>query len=177
MRPMALGVALTAIIAVLVLQAVAGPVGFVPVLGVTPHGPAGLPASGESLSLVTVWESTYIEFGVEERTYLAVQSDEEWQALWSAIRTNPAPPPEVDFTTKTVIVAIFGSANTGGYSIRIDDVAMGPDATVHVQVTTALPGLNCVVTEAFTYPVHMVAIPKSYGPFVADETEVVYSCE
>jgi len=180
MHPAALGATLAAIVAVLVLLAAAAPVGYVPDVpapGVAiPHGPAGPPSTGESLSPVTVWQSTYIDFGVEERSYRVVQSDEEWQALWGAIRGNPAPPPDVDFATQTVIAAFFGIANTGGYSIKIGDILLGQDAAPRVLTETRSPGPGCGTTEALTYPVHMVSIPKSDGPFVVEETAIVYSC-
>lgn len=132
-----------------------------------PGEPDGSEESGPSASVdfQTVWESSIFSFGFDEPKYLVIQTEEEWDRLW---RRTPSPdlqPPTVDFDTHTVLVAILGSARTTGYTIRIDAVAPGEGGGYIVSVETTSPGPRCITGPAFTYPVHMVAMAKSEGPF------------
>ena len=187
MRRTMLAATIAVVLALLVLHGIAAPLGLLPSLGPPPLGQPGTPPTpppgtlnpppaGPSLSRVTVWESTWIDFGAKDRLNLVVQTEAEWLALWKNIRRNPEPPPEVDFGSRTVLVALFGVAGTTGYSIEIKDVVTTSDATLRVLVETMAPGWNCGTGQALTYPVHMVSIPKSDGPFVFEEETFVYSC-
>ncbi len=122
----------------------------------------------------TVWESSMISFGPEEPTYLVIQTEEEWHALWRGTSALNVTPPTVDFETHTVLVAMLGSVRTTGYTIRITDVFPMEGGGYEVSVKTTSPGVRCITGPAFTYPVHMVSMPKSTGPFqFVVESEVI----
>ncbi|NIN68074.1 MAG: protease complex subunit PrcB family protein [Anaerolineae bacterium] len=122
-------------------------------------------AADTTIAIEDVWESTHISFGYDELTYLVVQSEEEWLVLWGRASGFDGAPPSVDFRTHTVIAAILGMKPTLGYAIRIEGVVLDENGDYVVSVIIVSPGADCLVGQALTYPVHMVSIPKSEGPF------------
>ncbi|MFQ5910237.1 MAG: protease complex subunit PrcB family protein [Thermoplasmata archaeon] len=70
----------------------------------------------------------------------------------------------MDFSLHTVLVSLLGMKPSGGYSIEIIEVIQDTEGAV-VEVRASVPGPNCVVTHAITYPGHIVKIPKMEGPF------------
>ena len=58
-----------------------------------------------------------------------------------------------------LLVAMRGMCPTGGYSIAVEQLVRQGD-TVQVQVTETDPAPDAMVTMAFTYPTHIVAIPE-----------------
>ena len=85
--------------------------------------------------------------------------DDFWRAHTAGI--YPAPPvPFIDWSTELVYVTIMGARPTGGYSTNIECVSMAPLNTVRVHVTDTSPGPDCIVTQAFTNPYHIVAAAR-----------------
>ncbi len=132
--------------------------------------------SGASVIVEDVWESTHISFGYEEPTYLVIQTEEEWLMLWGRASGFDITPPFVDFRTHTVLAAILGTKPTTGYAIRIDAIAPDENAVYEVNVRVVSPGANCLTGQSLTYPVHMVMIQKSDGPFQFVINPVVVGC-
>lgn len=141
-----------------------------------PPGEAG-EGDGESVDFETVWRSAYVSFGYEEPTYLVIQTEAEWEALWARANQPRVEPPEVDFATRTVLVALLGTKPTGGYSIDIEGVLPRQDDRYTVSVEIGVPGPTCGVTMALTYPVHMVSIPRDDGPFHFDAGTAIHECK
>jgi hypothetical protein len=175
MRRMRQALAVAAAIAVVGVVVM---IGAVYPLGVSPNdgngseqgatGPGVTSDSGgvePSASVETLWRSDLISFGYEEPAYLVIQSEKEWMALWQRVSVEGIEPPKVDFETRTVLVAFYGTAPTTGYTVEIVDVVSGPGGTSVVRVEIGYPGRGCVTAPAITHPVHMVSISKSDGPF------------
>jgi hypothetical protein len=98
--------------------------------------------------------------GMGERARRVVRGPAEWQAVWERIWHNHTPlpaTPALDFGREAVVVAAMGSRPTGGYAITVDSATATSDA-IHVFVTEH-SAARCFATQAFTAPVHLVAIP------------------
>ncbi len=106
-------------------------------------------------------------------TFLVIQTEEEWEALWDKAGGEP---PTVDFESYTVLVALLGLSPSGGYAIEIMAASGGPDG-VFVRVEATAPGPHCVVIAVITYPAHIVKIPKTDGPFDFDLELSTYRCD
>ena len=103
----------------------------------------------------------------------------EWEVLWAdhqAIVSSPADPPAVDFASKMVIAVFDQERPTGGYSIEVEEVRTGDDAT-NVFAKRTWPGRGCTVTQAFTQPFHIVVVDGLHDPVALSITESVIDCE
>lgn len=93
---------------------------------------------------------------------LVISSRAEWIDFWQEHSSDSIPPPpvpEVDFTQYQIVAVFAGEKPTGGYSVEITNV----EATNSQLVITAKysqPQLDDIVTEAFTYPHHIIKIPR-----------------
>jgi hypothetical protein len=112
---------------------------------------------------------------LREPMNVAVRSEAEWRGLWSRVweRQPSTPPlPQVDFERAMLLLAAMGQRRTGGYAIRIDDVAdTGPEIVATVRRTS--PGSKCGTSAAMTAPVDVVRVPRSQKSIrwiVRDET-------
>ena len=76
---------------------------------------------------------------------------------------SPLPPPAVDFSRETVLVATMGRRSSGGYSIKFTDVRHAGDQVIATLKTTA-PGPAEMVTMALSAPYAIIAIPRHEGP-------------
>ena len=166
------------VLTVIVLHALATPAGLVPG-GVETANPAGDTSVGggdAAPGLTTVWRSNWLSFGFEGPTYLIIQTQEEWNALWARAADGTSAP-QVDFASRTVLVAIYGTARTSGYGIEITEVVPTADGTVALRVETSVVGPRCAALEVLTYPVHMVSISKSDGPFRFQTESISVACD
>ncbi len=84
-------------------------------------------------------------------------------ALWAehakSFDGTVPPAPKVDFKKFDVVAVFLGSIPTGGHAVEIGDIKR----TGRKAVVTALhmkPGPGAMVTQAFTYPFAMRAVPK-----------------
>ena len=128
----------------------------------------------DSISLETIWDGDGISFGFEAATYIVVQSEEEWLALWMRASVLNLAPPVVDFAIHMVLVAILGAVRTTGYSIQIQEVSAVEEGTYVAFVQVAIPGKACYTGPAIAYPVHMVSIARAEGSFqFTDESEII----
>ena len=98
--------------------------------------------------------------GLAERGALVVRDSIEWTKLKKELGSGILESKEVDIAVDTVLVAFFGEKNTGGYTIRIEKVEKSGDLTT-VTIRETSPLSNCIVTQAFTTPYHIVTIPKT----------------
>lgn len=76
---------------------------------------------------------------------------------------------KINFETHALVVAYMGAMPTGGYTIRITDVQafrdqQGQPSRVAIRLAVASPSPGSFVTQALTYPVDTVAIPRSNWP-------------
>ncbi|HXG23114.1 MAG TPA: protease complex subunit PrcB family protein [Chthonomonadales bacterium] len=93
---------------------------------------------------------------------VVVRDVKAFAALWkehTAGVTVPASLPKVDFKKFDVVAVFLGSKPTGGYSVEIGDVRRDRKGAT-IPVTIHKPGPGSIVTQAFTYPFAMRAVPK-----------------
>jgi hypothetical protein len=98
------------------------------------------------------------------------------KSAWKRVMGTLAPK-EIDFSKEWVAFFGTGVKNTGGYGARITSVSLYANAGAIVLETKATsPGDDCIVTQAFTNPHHVVkfAIPAPRPAFAlaASSSEV-----
>ena len=106
--------------------------------------------------------------GYQSASQTVIDNEEGWINLWQqhTSDTEPSPPvPKVDFTSYKVVAVFAGEKSTGGYSVEILTVETRnfqtkdlPSLVIVVEYRQPQPG--GLVTEAMTYPYHMIKIPK-----------------
>lgn len=103
--------------------------------------------------------------GVGQEQSLLITDQASWEALWEQIGSIQSPPPKipkVDFTEKALVALFMGERNTGGFSQQIEYMQL-KNESLKVSIIHALPGKNCMVTEALTQPYLVVSIGKDYA--------------
>ncbi len=184
MRRTTVVAAIAVVFGLLVLHGVAAPTGPPPPAGTSGPGPGEpggttggtTPGTGSPIALETVWKDAMTFTGYEDPLYLVIRTDAEWQAFWAGGSADARFPPPVDFAKRTVLVAFFGRTPSSGYDIRITDVSALAGGTQSVSVKRAAPGSGCITLAVLTYPIHIVSIPKSDGPFEFQVDTVTYPC-
>ncbi|MEM0357520.1 MAG: protease complex subunit PrcB family protein [Candidatus Bathyarchaeia archaeon] len=88
---------------------------------------------------------------------------------------STASPPEIDFSTATVIAVFMGQCPTTGYSIEVEEI-IDTGLTVVVKVEKVYPGKNCVAGEALTYPYHIVKTSKINKQVIFQTFERTVNC-
>jgi uncharacterized protein (DUF885 family) len=95
------------------------------------------------------------------RALQLVTNQSDWVSAWGLIgRGSSGPMPEVNFNTRSVIIAYQGRKNTGGYGISINEIRREGTALV-VRAIEQSPKPGDFVTEALTSPFVAVSIPRS----------------
>lgn len=83
-----------------------------------------------------------------------------------------------DFTQKRILVLMAGPKPTGGYEINIKAVRQN-NCQIGVDYTEKEPGSDEIVTQATSYPVDFVVMPKSTKPIyffkVKETTATVFN--
>lgn len=101
---------------------------------------------------------------------------DSFEELWREhMKLNlPVPsPPEIDFEVSMVVAAFAGQKPTGGYSLRIEEVARIPasDASpsqIIVRTSETVPDEGAAVTQMLTSPFHMVRVARTDGEGVLE---------
>jgi len=86
---------------------------------------------------------------------------------------------DIDDASKTPLAVFDGMYSSGGHSVTITDVFLEKN-TVKVNVLREIPGPECVVTEAFEHPYHIVDANYDwvyYHNYDFTFTEKINSCE
>jgi len=109
---------------------------------------------------------------IVESTRKVIQTEGDWRDWWQRHNTvtefidgqvSERPPPAVDFSRETVLVATLGRRSSGGYAIEFNDVRYAGGTVIAVLKTKA-PGPEEMVTMALTAPYAIIAIPRHEGP-------------
>jgi hypothetical protein len=104
--------------------------------------------------------------GYQSASQMVIDNSEQWNNLWQQHTSNTEPPPpvpRVDFTRHSVVAVFAGEQPTGGYSVEILSAETSGSQTqeqLAITVQYRQPNAGDFVTEAFTYPYHMIRIPK-----------------
>ena len=115
----------------------------------------------EQTEFITLAKGVYS--GIEEKKYVIVTSQDEWEKLWAKVHKfiTPAPaPPMIDFSSGTVIGVFMGTRPTGGYSIEIDKLRSCDDR-IKAIVKSRSPAPQDMVTTALTRPYHIISIENT----------------
>lgn len=142
------------------------------------------PFSEKPLAFETMAKGGWSEHS-EEKNY-AITNGNDWQDLWDRMHLSPMvglpnqpekPPalPEADFAREIVIASFQGLKSTGGHSIEIAKITEMQNS-VEVLVRKVSPGPNCIVTQAFTSPYHIVKIPRTDKEIVFREEQEAAKC-
>ena len=108
--------------------------------------------------------------GIENARNIVINDSGAWATLWAEHKstTSPQPPaPQIDFSSKTVVAVFLGTRPDGCYGVRIDNI-QDVDGRIVVRYSeTGKPprDSSIVCTASLVQPTHIVAIPKSSGPF------------
>jgi hypothetical protein len=98
--------------------------------------------------------------GIRLPRNIIVRDTATWQKLWKEhLGGRELPLPTVDFKKHDVVAVYAGSKNTGGYAIEITEIKRGK-ADAEVLAVLTKPGKGSIVTQAFTSPFALRAVPK-----------------
>ncbi len=109
--------------------------------------------------------------GYESASQMVIDNSQQWNNVWQQHTSNTEPPPPlppVDFTRHSVVAVFAGEQPTGGYSVEILSAETNGSQTqdkqaIAITVQHRQPSDGDFVTEAFTYPYHIIRIPKIDG--------------
>ncbi len=109
-----------------------------------------------------------IDSGYQSASKTVIDNSEQWISLWQLHTYNAEPPPpvpQVDFIRYSVVAIFAGEQPTSGYSVEILSVENGGSQTkeqgaIAITLQYCQPKAGEFVTEALTYPYHMIRIPK-----------------
>lgn len=109
--------------------------------------------------------------GYQSASQMVIDNSERWSNFWQLHTCNTEPPPavpQVDFTRYSVVAVFAGAKPTGGYSVEIlnaetKDSQTKDRSSIVITVQYRQPEAEAFVTEALTYPYHIIRIPKSDG--------------
>jgi len=105
--------------------------------------------------------------GARERRTVVVRDQQALNALFAEMYGSGAPErsaPPVDFASRMAIGVYLGTRRSGGFSVAIERVAAEPGGkNIVVFAFETEPPRGAMVTQALTYPFHLVTIPASTG--------------
>ena len=99
---------------------------------------------------------------VEQEGVQLIDNESAWVSLWKEVHQNQFPIPDpisVDFNTHQVLAIFMGMKTTGGYQVKAESLQFD-SSTFRLQAIYELPGKNCMVTEALTYPFLILKTPR-----------------
>jgi len=101
--------------------------------------------------------------GIRQSRNVVVRDEKSFAALWAEhakLYDGTVPPePKVDFKKMDVVAVFLGPIPTGGHTVELGDVKKTGKKAV-VAATHLKPGPGTMVTQAFTSPFAMRAVPK-----------------
>lgn len=135
------------------------------------------PPSGGSMEFETIDKGSDSGVAGAEPQVLKINTEAEWGDFWGRHKTWRMPNvPSVDFPHEMVIAVVDEVEPSGGYDVKITGIEAGSDALI-VLVSKAVPGPDCIVTQALTQPFHIVRT-KNLGMMLdLVITEETVSCE
>jgi hypothetical protein len=89
---------------------------------------------------------------------VAAEAD-AFRTLWQTYVSAETPSPSIDFTTESAVFLLMPPRSTGGYSIEWKGGRLEGDAVI-AEADLIEPGPGAIVTQAFTAPYLVVAVPK-----------------
>jgi hypothetical protein len=112
------------------------------------------------LEFVTISQSTLSQ-GKSDSRNLVVNTRDAWQSLWSEV-SDDISLPNIDMSEYVVIAVFSGIKGSGGHGITISKAFLDPEKKLNVKIIDTSPGINCITTQAVTYPYHIIAVKLPY---------------
>jgi len=110
-----------------------------------------------------------IEGTLKDKARYVLKDEEEFKKIWQNISPVRGLP-EIDFDNNMVIAVFMGEKPTGGYEIEIKTVYEYEDR-IAVNIVETEPGEEDIVTQALTYPYHIIILEKSEKDVVFEVVE------
>jgi hypothetical protein len=126
----------------------------------------------DDVSFTTVYHSQVS--GIDDSRQQLVESQGEWNSLWSEIGQG-GPPPSVDFGRDMVAVVAAGERPNGCHTIEIRDIDIR-SGLLRIDARRTEPGEGCVCTPAIVHPVHAVRLRRTSRGVDFDVDRVVQTC-
>jgi len=101
--------------------------------------------------------------GVQKPERVVIRTQVEFDSLWKrsqASKQTSEAAPKIDWSKELVLAVFLGSRNTGGYGVRIVDTRE-VDGKLEIKVEERRPIAGGVVSQGFTSPFHIAAVPAS----------------
>lgn len=98
---------------------------------------------------------------VEDVWQAVARTPAEWAALWRRHAGDQAPP-NIDFTTRTVVAVFLGTRPTAGYAVEVSGTKPS-GRTLIVEWREHPPTPGSILAQVITSPSHVVSIPKFDG--------------
>ena len=111
-------------------------------------------------SISTIEKGQYS--GVREAVQIVIRDQDQWVAVWtrhSSKRTNPPPPPNIDFSVEMVVGIFLGEKTTGGYAVEITK-AVRDGSSLRVYYREKSPAQDAIIIQVLTQPYHLVRLPR-----------------
>lgn len=120
------------------------------------------------------WEGVETE---SEELYTVISSADGWAELEESLPETAGALPEVDFSKEAVVVAYLGERPTGGYRVLVSRVTVSTQEAI-IEIRRRSPGDQEMVTQAFTYPLDVVVLPRDVFSgreisFIGNEGEII----
>lgn len=136
----------------------------------------GFPDSGaNTVSYVVLGQGTNA-VGVIARTNYRIQNQTDLESLWKLVYDGDAPAvPQIDFSKYEVLAVFDGQHASGGYGIRVTQVAEASGAR-KVFVEHKGPAAPCATLQAITSPFEIIKLPATSEPLTHEDDTVNGSC-
>jgi hypothetical protein len=113
--------------------------------------------------------------GIKEKRAIVIRSQSQWDALEKRMFPHDEDSlPSINFNKHMAIAVFAGEKNTGGYSIKVDDIT--EHGAIEVDILETSPGKNCIVTQALTQPYQIVSLKKSTKSVSFDFMNKIRKC-
>ena len=122
-----------------------------------------------NIDFTTVAQGT--DSGYQSASQTVIDNSEQWSNVWQLHTYNAEPPPpipQVDFSRYSIVAVFAGEKSTSGYSVEIVKAKNSGSQTkeqqaIAVTIGHRQPKAGDFVTEALTYPYHIIRMPKVNG--------------
>ena len=106
---------------------------------------------------------------VDSAKQAVARNDAEWAALWRQHNWD-APPPKVDFKSRTIVAVFLGSRPSAGFAVEIIGTRES-NGTLIVQWQERRPSRDEVTAQVITSPAVIASIPRFAGEIKFEKVE------
>ena len=116
----------------------------------------------ETAAMISIYEGSLKGDGSEGFTKqnIVINSTAEWQDFLTKTSVDSQFKDAIDFSQKTVLVAVDSKRNTGGFSIEVSEI-IKKEGKFQVTISSEGPKPTDMVTMSLTQPIHIVKINKT----------------